>query len=341
MGGASRLSTGPQLRLPVGRHNVDDADMTGPDFLRHLAIKHGVFLRREALALGYDDRTIGLALRSGRWTRVRHGAYTFADLWPTNEVERHLLRCRAVMRVHGDRVVLSHQSSAVVRGVDTWGLDLTRSHVTRLDGRPARKSRDIAYHEGVCPPSDYEVIEGLRVTTMPRAVLETAIISPVEVGLVLADSALHEGLVTPTDLADAFNDMKGWPGTQHAQLVLRLADGRSGSVGETRSRFLMWSQGIPLPDLQFDVRAPNGEVVATTDFAWRKQGLLGEFDGKGKYTRLLRPGETPGDAVFREKQREDLIRELTGWRVVRLVWADLYRPELTAARIRASLRMAA
>ena len=68
---------------------------------------------------------------------------------------------------------------------------------------------------------------------------------------------------------------------------------------------------------------------------------MSEFDGKVKYGRLLRPGESPADAVFREKVREDRLREALQWGMVRLVWADLYRPAATAARIRRLLRAAA
>ncbi len=42
---------------------------------------------------------------------------------------------------------------------------------------------------------------------------------------------------------------------------------------------------------------------------------MGEFDGRIKYGRLLRPGQEAGDAVFEEKRREDAIRD-EGWKVV-------------------------
>ena len=44
------------------------------------------------------------------------------------------------------------------------------------------------------------------------------------------------------------------------------------------------------------------------------------------------------DVVVREKQREDMIGRITGWRCIRIVWADLYTPEQTAARIRRMFR---
>jgi hypothetical protein len=89
------------------------------------------------------------------------------------------------------------------------------------------------------------------------------------------------------------------------------------------------------------VRDADGVLLGTTDMAWPERRLLGEFDGRAKYGRLLRPGESPGDAVFREKKREDRIREVTGWLFVHLVWADLYQPRATADRIRALLRRVA
>ena len=74
------------------------------------------------------------------------------------------------------------------------------------------------------------------------------------------------------------------------------------------------------------------------DFAWPELGLFLEFDGKIKYQKLLKEGESPSDVVIREKRREELVCRLTGWRCIRIVWADLYRPERTAANIRALFR---
>lgn len=76
----------------------------------------------------------------------------------------------------------------------------------------------------------------------------------------------------------------------------------------------------------------SGEFVARTDFAWEQERTVGEFDGRSKYGRLLRPGQDPGDAVFEEQRREDAIRD-TGWEVVRWTWGDLCVPAQLAARL--------
>ena len=68
--------------------------------------------------------------------------------------------------------------------------------------------------------------------------------------------------------------------------------------------------------------------------------LLGEFDGAVKYGRLLRPGESPGDAVVREKRREDGLREL-GFDMIRWGWSDLDVPRTLYPRIAAAVSRSA
>jgi hypothetical protein len=127
---------------------------------------------------------------------------------------------------------------------------------------------------------------------------------------------------------------------RHLGSVVPLADGRSGSIGESRGRWLFHVGRIPAPVLQAPVHRPDGTIAGITDWHWSAHCLLGEFDGKIKYGRLLKPGQTPGDAVFEEKRREDELRELTGCQMIRLVWDDYRSPEATLARVRRALRLA-
>lgn len=82
--------------------------------------------------------------------------------------------------------------------------------------------------------------------------------------------------------------------------------------------------GLPMPRLQHTFQTSEGPARA--DFDWEAK-LVGEFDGLHKYGRLLRPGDTPRDALIREKRREDALRA-QGIMVVRWTWATLERGEL-------------
>jgi len=310
--------------------------------LMAICAAHGSFFRHEALDLGYDDRDLRAAIRAGVLTRIRHGAYTSTAQWSrASEHERHRLLCRTIMRSMKGRVALAGVSSLVERGVSTWGIDLSKVHVIRLDDGAGRIEGDVIHHEGRVVDDDIEEVNGLLVVRSSRGLVEAAGRYGVKPGLVCADSALHQGVVTHDEFAATYARMQGSPRTRPVQLVLRLADGRAESPGETIARYLCWTQGLPMPELQFKVYDENGTLVAITDFAWHQLGVLGEFDGRIKYGRLLKEGQDPGEAVFQEKTREDQVRELTRLPMVRFIWDHFRNAASMAARVRRLARTAA
>jgi len=224
--------------------------------------------------------------------------------------------------------------------MDVWDADLRQVHVTARHAPAGRKRPDTVCHQGQLATEDAPSKDGFPVTSPVRSALEAASLLDVEHGLVVLDSGLHHGLFDAAELAVAYEAMRHWPFMRQVQVAVRLADRRSESVGETRSRYLFWSQGLPMPQLQYEIWH-NGALLGIADFAWPEHGLLGEFDGKVKYMKLLRPGEKPEDALMREKRREDLLRRVTGWGFVRIVWVELGRPAITARGVRELLRPAA
>ena len=80
-----------------------------------------------------------------------------------------------------------------------------------------------------------------------RTALELTMVLDVEHALVEIDNLLHRGLTTLEQLGERYAAMTFWPRTLTTEHVLRLADGRSESVGETRARYLCWTQGLPAP----------------------------------------------------------------------------------------------
>jgi hypothetical protein len=302
----------------------------------------GFFTRSQARDLGWDDRAVSHAMRAGAWHRIRRGYYTYAATWASlDDVGRHVVRARAVMDSLGDNVALSHVSGCAVDRIALWGIDLSRVHVTRLDGGPGRVEGDVVHHEGFVDDTEVRVVDGMKVLVASRCVLETASRATNEQGLVVCDSFLALALGDHDELMRQFGAMSRWPYVRHLHIVVRMADGRSKSPGESRGRWLFRCAGIPAPVLQYDVWGADGELVATTDWAWPEYGALGEFDGFVKYSKLLEPGQDPSEVVFAEKQREELVCRLSGLpHMVRLVWGDFDRPQVTAQRVRRTLDQA-
>ncbi len=293
------------------------------DPLRLITAEDGFFTRPMAKNAGYDDRDITRLVRAGHWTRFRRGAYAFTDEWKAlDEVGRHRVRCRAVMRSLGGDVALSHGSGVVAHDIDVWDLPLDKVHVTRLDGASGRIERDVVHHEGRAVDDDVVVRHGMKVLRAERCVLEAGSRTTNEVALCLFDSGLRAEAYDEQQLLECHKLLEFWPFMRHLHIPVRMADARSGSVGESRGRWAFRQMGIPCPDLQHEVHDGHGHLLGTTDWWWEQFGLLGEFDGRVKYGRLLKPGQEPGDVVFQEKRREDLLRETTGCRMIRFVWSD-------------------
>lgn len=323
------------------RYDVCTPMLTDMDPLRLLAAECGFFTRLEAKAAGYADREVTRMVRQRSWTRIRRGAYVFTDSWAQlDSVGRHRVRSSAVLRSLGDAVALSHVSGVVRHGIDIWGLPLDKIHVTRLDGGPGRIEGDVIHHEGFWTDADVVTVDGERVLRPDRCVLEAASRAGGEVCLCLLDSGLRSRAFSVDELRRRYSLMQHWPFMHRVAPLVPLADGRSGSIGESRGRWLFRAVGLPAPVLQYEVQRPDGSIAGITDWAWPAHGAFGEFDGRIKYGRLLRPGQEPGDAVFAEKRREDELRELTGNTMIRLIWTDFDQAAETSARLRRALRLA-
>ena len=135
---------------------------------------------------------------------------------------------------------------------------------------------------------------GLRLVAADRAVIEAASRATGESGLVMFDSYLNKGLGDEVALMRRFRGMERWPHTRHLHIPIRLADGGAESPGESRVRWFCWAHRLPVPRTQYEVRDARGNLRGTCDLWWQEAGVLGEFDGRVKYGRLLRPGQEPG-----------------------------------------------
>lgn len=294
-----------------------------------------ISLRSALLAAGHNDRTIRAALRSGALARIRHGAYADGPTWAAQSAEtQYAVRARAAAMQARTDVVLGHTSALPFLDAPTWGLDLSEIHLTRKDERSGRREAGVRHHGGVLLPGDVEMVHGLAVSSPTRAILEVATIGSVESTLVVANHLLHRGACTLEALESRYRgSMERWPGSLQTDLVLRLADAQIESVGETRLSYLLWREHFPRPISQLEVH-DGCDLVAKLDFALPDLGVWLEFDGRVKYERYRRPGESMSDAIVREKRREERVAELTGWRCLRVTWADLRNPAALARRLR-------
>lgn len=306
-------------------------------------IQAAILTRAQVIKAGYDDKEIRRLIRRGVWRRLRRGVYLPRAVWlALDDVGRHRLEICAALWTVRKPTVLSHVSAAVAHGLDLHEPDLSLVHVTRPALSSPRTEAGICHHTGRLGDDCVQDIDGVTVTSVARTVIDVARTSSFEAGVVLADSALRSGS-TRDDLQAQLHACADWSGARLARRVVSFADGGAESVGESLARLAFAEQGLPPPELQVELYQPSGTLCARTDFAFLDHWTVAEFDGKRKYYRDLADHEDPGEIVWREKRREDEIRERFGFEVVRVTWSDVLprnRASL-AGRMRAAFSRAA
>jgi hypothetical protein len=276
-----------------------------------------VLTREQARRCGMSDPAVRQLVRRGDWMVCGRGA--IAVIAPPLRGKQsfdaarrvHALRAAAATAKRSGHVT-GTASAAVVHGLPTLEVPslpelLTASGRTygRLDAARVRFA-DLASDE-------IDSWFGIPLTTVARTVVDLARVDPSS-GLMAADAALHEGLLTRAQMTTALERSTGAPGVRRAREVLALADARIESPLESLTHLALHDSGFPTPELQLEIRGADGRTY-WADFAWPSHRLVLEADGKDKYR---------DDALWREKRREIAITRV-GYRVVRVVWDDVVR----------------
>jgi hypothetical protein len=287
---------------------------------------------RQLLAEGYTNAELAQLSKRCELERVRRGAYGPPATEALDAVGRQRRLIHATLPYLADDAVVSHASAAALHGLTLYATRLDRVQVTRCD-RPGGKARALTnMHAAPIDDSEIVLIDGMAVTSLARTVADLSRALPFASAVVTGDSSLRMGL-DRAELIACLQRMRRWPGVVRARRVAAFIDGRSESPGESRSRAAFMQCGLPAPQPQFEVFDNDARFVGRVDFAWPALRTIGEFDGKIKYGRSLREVQDSHDVVFREKLREDALRDL-GWQVVRWTWSDLDRSNDIVAKLR-------
>lgn len=200
--------------------------------------------------------------------------------------------------------LVSHASAAMAHG---WEVAVVppKPHITVPRGRrvSAEQRRGAVIHFARrLPPA-----EGL--VTAPEVTLGDCLrsLSPAE-ALAVADSALRQGVVGASGLAEIADRLRG-TGAPQARRVAQLATVRAANPFESVLRFLALKAGL---DVEPQVELP--ELGMTPDLVDRKRRLVLEadsFEWHGKRKALMRDARRYNAMV------------INGWVVLRFCWEDV------------------
>ena len=305
------------------------------DLLATLSAAHfGAFTTGDAHDCGYHGQSLSQLVRRGRALRVGPSAYVDRDRYEAASPERrHGMATRAVVRTFDGRVFASHYSALTLMALPVFGAPLDHIHVARAVDSLTRRRSGLSIHTAYGPGAG-TLIGRTPSVTPALAILGAAMACGIETGVVAADAALCAGKTTVHDLQTWLDRLSRHRDVTHARQTVLLADARSESVGESRTRLLLNAIGFR-PTPQVEIRDQHARLVGRVDFLLERERIIVEFDGLMKYA------DAGGrDALAAEKSREDRLRAL-GYEFVRLTWADLSQPASVERMLRLAVARAA
>ena len=277
--------------------------------------QHGVFLRRQASALGIDSRRIKTALRDNRIVAFNEQVLGLAGFPPS------IRRDARAATWLSQGAVASHRTAAALfgfEGVPSSHLDITIPFEQRLRVPAAMKVT--VHHTSQLDKRDFVTIAGIPCTSKARTLADLgAVVSP--------DAVLHaligahrEGLSLRTIRAVAQRLHR--PGQQGTKVLLAHLDEfeRAGAVPESWFeevvRRVLDHPNLPRLVSQYELRH-EGRVVARFDHAFPDARVAVESHSKRFHFGPVR------EAVDEDR---DLRVQRLGWVVVYLGWHATRRP---------------
>lgn len=271
-----------------------------------------------------EAKQIERRVEAGSLEVVMPGLYARPEYWSELKFRQHYLhRVRALAQKHPDWTFCSY-TAAVIYGLSVSYANLTHIHIAVAPAQSTTPGSQVIRHRYAYRTRASQM--DIAVTDIDQTIADCLVDASFVEGLIIADSALHEQLLSKEHLIEAVNKLGlNRRGVVTARRVARCADGLSESGGESKARALIIERGWQVPELQvelFDPVEPGRPY--RVDYLWRvgDRLIIGEFDGFVKSEQAAEEGKL-AKAQFDERQRESRLSMLDNCKIVRLCWDDL------------------
>jgi hypothetical protein len=215
------------------------------------------------------------------------------------------------------KVVFSHRTAAALHGLEGFKEGPVELTVTKAMRIPEGIT---AHRVEVLLPSDVTEVKDLRVTKLPRTLIDLAAVTDWYALRTAIDQALREKKTTIKELEKAVQRAKHRPGISEIRRMLREFTGDDGpteSVLEDECLDLIDSAGLPRPKVQWTVVA--GRTRRRLDLSYEDWGIVIEADGYASHASI---------EIFEDDRQRNNSLVAGGLRVLHWTWEALQtRPE--------------
>lgn len=263
------------------------------------------------MSLGVGSDAITYRLATGRLHGVFAGAYAVGHRAVGLKGE-----WMAAVLASGEDAVLSHGSAASL-----WGLrvKLPAEHEVTIP-RSTAPIAGLRRHRSALRPDETALCEGIPITCVARTLFDVAACAlPREFERAVREAEFLRLAQVPT-LEEVYRRRRGRRGAKLVGMTLeslsRLSRGTSRSSLEDRFLRFLAKADLPMPET--NVNLHFGATTYQADCIWREQRLVVELDGHEAHRTR---------SAFEHDRERDRRMHVAGWRVIRVTWRQLSRPE--------------
>lgn len=240
-----------------------------------------------------------------------------------------LAEARALATVLPEGAALSHTTAAILHGfpLEREVLEHGGLHVCVPLGQAVVRREGVVSHR---LPRNVRPIQRVPVTDVLQTWADLAGLIPRDELIVCGDWLLRpRSVLALPDLQREVQRRDGARGVVDLREALIEVRCGSASRPETLSRLLLTRAGLPEPELNVNIFDDDGQWLAVGDLVWRRQRVVGEYDGDHHRTSRTR---------WQEEIRRRRSIEEAGWRHVPITSDDIFRtPHRTVQLFRRAL----
>ena len=248
------------------------------------AEQSGRFSYQQARAFGLSRHRLARLVKQRVLEETGYGVYA-AIGEAGDPVRKHAGLVHDVQLATTKPWYAARRTSALLMGLPLIGRPPERAQLVRDGARQGAHGRDRDLRVSPLPSADTWEYEGVAMCTAARTVVDIARAESFRNGVVVADAALRRG-VDAADLHAVLQRMHRWPGVARARAVVRFADGRTESPGESLVRVASLAEHLPIPEPQVEVWF-WGRFLGRVDLMLRAYLLAIESDGAIKFNEPL------------------------------------------------------
>lgn len=267
-----------------------------------------IFIGHEAKAAGVGWRQLRRLQEAGTTSQLFRGVYL-----PADAVDDPIARARAVARILPPGAAVCRETAAWLHGIDvrTPGLHLQPPALQCIVpvGTARRRRPGVLSYESSLSAADVTTIHGVPTTTHERTALDLARYAKPFMGLAALDAYARLDAIDPALLLRRTRELAGERFIARARRLIKLCDPRAESAGESWLRLRIVEAGLPVPELQIELKDSRGRVVYRLDAGYQLHKVGAEFDGEMFHFR------THAQLRHDELRREDM-RLRFGWTAV-------------------------